>query len=59
MLGLASARLHTVAGPVSASLAVLDADEAKRLFETVAAGAVSFATSDTSHRWNHTTGVPE
>lgn len=59
MLGLASAGLHTVAGPVSASLGVLDAEEAVRLFETVAAGAVSFATSDTSHRWNHSTGVLE
>ncbi|TFB52472.1 PH domain-containing protein [Cryobacterium tagatosivorans] len=59
MLGLASAGLHTVAGPVSASLGVLDADDAVRLFETVAAGAVSFATSDTSHRWNHKAGVFE
>ena len=59
MLGLASARLHTVAGPVSASLAVVDAEEAVRLFEAVAAGAVSCATSDTSHRWNHPTGVFE
>jgi len=59
MLGLASARLHTVAGSVSASLGVVDAEEAVRLFEAVAAGAVSCATSDTSHRWNHPTGVFE
>ena len=58
-LRLASARLHTVAGPVTASLSVVDAAEAVRLFESIAAGAVSHAISDTSHRWNHTTGAPE
>lgn len=58
-LGLASAHLHTVAGPVTASLGVVDAEEAVRLFETVAAGAVTYATSDTSHRWNRKTGTPE
>lgn len=59
MLRLASARLHTVAGPVAASLSVVDVDEAVRLFERIAAGAVESANSDTSHRWNQTTGTLE
>ncbi|MEO6200729.1 MAG: PH domain-containing protein [Cryobacterium sp.] len=58
-LRLASARLHTVSGPVRASLSVVDAAEAVRLFESIAAGAVTHAISDTSHRWNHATGAPE
>ncbi len=52
MLRLASARLHTVTGPVSASLSVVDVDEASRLLERVSAGAVESANLDTSHRWN-------
>ncbi|GAA3887214.1 hypothetical protein GCM10022381_31550 [Leifsonia kafniensis] len=56
MLRLASARLHTVAGPVFGTLSVVDVDEAPRLFERVARGAVESATSDTSHRWNQQSG---
>ncbi|GAB3122145.1 PH domain-containing protein [Glaciibacter psychrotolerans] len=56
MLRLASARLHTVAGPVFASLGVVDVDEARRLFQGVAAGAISSARSDTSHQWNQPNG---
>jgi putative membrane protein len=62
MLRLASARLHTVAGPVNASLSIVAADESVRLFETVSAGAVTSADADTSHRWNQspaTDGAPE
>jgi len=59
MLRLASARLHTVAGPVVASLSVVDVDEAVRLFERIAAGAVESANLDTSHRWNQTAGAFE
>jgi len=51
-LRLASARLHTVAGPVSATLGVIDVGEAERLLETVTAGAVASADSDTSHHWS-------
>ncbi|TFD54411.1 hypothetical protein E3T55_02940 [Cryobacterium frigoriphilum] len=51
-LGLASARLHTVVGPVTAQLSVLDADEAKRMFARISADAAAFAATDTSHRWN-------
>ncbi len=52
MLRLASARLHTVSGPVTASLTVLSVDEALRLFERVSAGAIESANRDTSHRWH-------
>jgi len=51
-LRLASARLHTVTGPVSASLGVIDVDEAVRMFEAISAGAVASADSDTSHHWS-------
>lgn len=51
-LRLASARLHTVTGSVTASLGVIDVDEAVRLFELVAAGAIVSADSDTSHHWS-------
>ncbi|HYI34065.1 MAG TPA: PH domain-containing protein [Glaciibacter sp.] len=57
MLKLASARLHTVSGPVTASLSVLGVDEALRLFERVSAGAIESANRDTSHRW-HRDDVP-
>ncbi|POH70509.1 hypothetical protein C3B59_04435 [Cryobacterium zongtaii] len=51
-LRLATARLHTVTGPVTATLGVLDVGEAVRLLETVTAGAVASAESDTSHHWS-------
>jgi putative membrane protein len=51
-LRLATARLHTVTGPVSATLGVIDAGEAVRLLDTVSAGAVASAESDTSHHWS-------
>lgn len=51
-LRLATATLHTVTGPVSASLGVIDAEQAVRLFETVAAGAVASADADTSQHWS-------
>lgn len=57
MLRLASARLHTVTGPVFGTLSVVDVDEASRLFEHVARGAIESATSDTSHRWNEQSGM--
>ena len=53
-LRLASADLHTVAGPVSASLSVLDVDEALVLFEWMSTGAVRSALADTSHQWSRT-----
>lgn len=51
MLGLASTRLHTVSGPVRPRLPGVDSVHSAELFETVAAGAVASARSDTSHRW--------
>ncbi|MGY4858289.1 PH domain-containing protein [Cryobacterium sp. AP23] len=57
-LRLASARLHTVAGPVSATLGVIEVGQAERLLETVTAGAVASADSDTSHHWSRTTAEP-
>jgi putative membrane protein len=56
-LGLASARLHTVTGPVTAQLGVLDADEAKRMFARISSDAATFAATDTSHRWNQNPAV--
>lgn len=50
-LRLAGFRLHTVAGPVSAALGAIDADEAVRCFGRIADAAVASANSDTSHRW--------
>lgn len=51
-LRLATARLHTVTGPVTASLGVIDVAEAARLFDSIAAGAIAASDSDTSHHWN-------
>jgi putative membrane protein len=51
-LSLASADLHTVTGAVTASLSVLDVDEALVLFEWMATGAVRSAQADTSHHWS-------
>ncbi|WP_105036005.1 PH domain-containing protein [Cryobacterium aureum] len=58
-LRLAAADLHTVAGPVNASLSVIDVDEALVLFEWMSTGAVRSALADTSHQWSRTaTPVP-
>ena len=57
-LRLATARLHTVAGPVTATLGVIDVGEAVRLLEAVTAGAVMSAESDTSHHWSRTVQDP-
>ena len=47
-LGLARAHLHTVAGPVSATVSNMDQGEAVRLFDLVARRAVSSANLDTN-----------
>ncbi|MCY7287973.1 MAG: PH domain-containing protein, partial [Cryobacterium sp.] len=52
MLRLASARLHTVAGPVSAELGVVDDAEVLVFFGRISSGAISSAQADTSHHWN-------
>lgn len=57
LLGLAALRLHTVTGPVSAVLPVVDRDEATRLFERLSQEAVERAASDTTHHWGAPTIV--
>ena len=51
MLRLAAVRIHTVAGPVYATLPVADRENADGLFERLAAEAVDRAARDTSHHW--------
>ncbi|WP_448811054.1 PH domain-containing protein [Agromyces bauzanensis] len=51
MLRLASVRIHTVAGPVTASLPVADRAQAFALFEQLADEAVELGARDTSDHW--------
>jgi putative membrane protein len=51
MLRLASARAHTVIGPITATLPVIGTAEAASLFEEVSAGIVAATRTDHSHRW--------
>lgn len=59
MLRLASARAHTVIGPITATLPSIGTAEAARLFEQVSAGIVVASRTDHSHRWaeRHEDGV--
>ncbi|WEO76901.1 PH domain-containing protein [Cryobacterium sp. SO2] len=57
-LGLAQARLHTVAGPVSATLSVIDTGDAARMLEIIAAGAAAASASDTTNHWSRTITTP-
>ena len=57
-LRLASADLLTVAGPVTASLRVIDVDEAVVLFKWMSSGAVRSALADTSHQWSRAGAPP-
>jgi putative membrane protein len=57
LLDLASVRIHTVAGPVVATLPVADRAEAGVLFERLADEAVERAASDTSHHWGAVGGA--
>jgi putative membrane protein len=50
-LGLADVHLHTVAGPIRATLEAIDKDAAVAFFGDVAKLAVLAGQSDTSHRW--------
>lgn len=50
-LRLASARAHTVAGPITANLPGMGSDEALRLFERVSHAAVEASAADRTHRW--------
>ncbi len=58
-LDLAGIRLHTVTGPVSAVLPVVDRAEAMRLFERLSEEAVERAASDTTHHWGAATDGPK
>lgn len=51
MLRLASARAHTVIGPITATLPIIGTTEAARLFADVSAGIVAASRADHSHRW--------
>jgi len=50
-LRLAAVTVHTVAGPITARLGALDADDAVGFFRDVAASGVASAAADRSHRW--------
>jgi len=50
-LSLGALRVHTVAGPVSASLGAIDRPAAIAFLEVVSKAAVTSSTNDTSHRW--------
>ena len=51
MLRLASVRIHTVTGPVTALLPIAERADAAAFFELLADEAVERAASDTSHHW--------
>ena len=51
MLRLADVHVHTVAGPIRATLGALDAADGVRFFRDVAASGVVAAAADRSHRW--------
>ncbi|QYH37103.1 hypothetical protein FFT87_04265 [Salinibacterium sp. M195] len=50
-MGLAELRVHTVAGPISATIGALDRNDVIRFFDEVSRAAVLSASVDTSHRW--------
>ncbi|UFS59075.1 PH domain-containing protein [Subtercola endophyticus] len=51
MLGLAALHFNTIAGPVRASLGVIDRGLAVSAFESLSAATVAAAAADGSHRW--------
>ncbi len=55
-LRLASLRVHTVAGPIVASIGAQDRDAALAAFHEIAASAVRTSLADTSHRWRQHEG---
>lgn len=57
-LGLASIHLHTVAGPIVATLGAVDSKAATYFFAEAARVVVESASSDTSHRWGSVEGAP-
>jgi putative membrane protein len=59
MFRLASARAHTVLGPITPTLPVIGTAEAARLYEEVSAGIVAASLTDHSHRWAQVEGVAD
>jgi putative membrane protein len=51
MLRLAAVHLHTVSGPISATLGAVDSEVAVDFFTDAARAAIVSAKRDTSHRW--------
>ncbi|GGF28770.1 hypothetical protein GCM10011399_22380 [Subtercola lobariae] len=58
MLGLAALHFITIAGPVRASLGVIDRGLAVAAFESLSAAAIVAAAADSSHRWAAATVLP-
>ena len=56
---LAELRVHTVAGPISATIGALDRADVVRFFDEVAHAAVHAAGADTSHRWRTAAATSE
>lgn len=50
-MGLAEGRIHTVQGPLVASIGALDVRDMERLFRDASSEAVGAITRDRSHRW--------
>jgi putative membrane protein len=58
-MGLAELRMHTVAGPISATIGALDRSDVIEFFNDVSHSAVQSASVDTSHRWRSQNGATE
>jgi putative membrane protein len=58
MLRLADVHVHTVSGPIRATLEDLDAVVAAGFFRDVAASGVAAAAADRSHRWASRRAMP-
>ena len=50
-VGVASVRVHTVAGPITPTLGAIDRADALHFFSEVAEAAIRSSSSDRSHRW--------
>ncbi|UOE42703.1 PH domain-containing protein [Agromyces larvae] len=59
MLRLATIRLHTVMGPITPRVPVLDAAAAERAWAHLAGEAIVRAAGDTSHHWGVTAPIPQ
>ncbi|PPI42222.1 MULTISPECIES: PH domain-containing protein [unclassified Rathayibacter] len=58
LLGLASARVHTVAGPVTPLVPVMSAADGLAFFESLATAGVRAADRDASHQWGRRAAAP-